>query len=239
MSKTESPKGGINKTYMIIGIVVFIIILSIMVYYFFFTGEETLADADARAEYGAESEAYGADADNATSYADQMSAEMAEMEAKAKAIQDSNASGFEKDQAEANLNMAVANAQAAALEAKNAVKQKQEADAEKELAISQNGRCGPEHENVRCPGKELCSQTGWCGEGDEFDFASYSQYHGPSSYYHDSDRPHSGKCGPLYGKQKCQKGETCSEAGKCGVGAEFEYRAFASYAGPGSKYSLE
>ena len=233
MSKEKSvkDKSG-NKKFMYIGIGVAVLLVVVLVYYFFFSGDTLSDEQIAQAE--AELAAYESNADAAQAQADGMSDEIAAMEAKAKEIQASNKDEFEKAQAEANLQMAVANAQAAALEAKNALKEEKEA--KDELEISTNERCGASHNKTRCPGKELCSQGGWCGIGNEYDFPAHTQYHGPNSKYHDTERPHSGKCGPDNNEEICPNDQTCSEEGLCGNGPQFQFDPYSFYGGPDSMY---
>jgi flagellar basal body-associated protein FliL len=237
-SAMSKPVGG-SKKYMYIGIGVVVLIIIIgLVYYFFFSGDDGDTRIDSPEEIAqaeAELAAYESNAEAAQSQADGMSDEIAAMEAKAKEIQASNKDEFEKEQAEANLQMAVANAQAAALEAKNALAEKEEV--KDELEISTNERCGNTHNKTRCPGKEMCSRSGWCGLGDEYDYTPNSPYHGPNSKYHNEERPHSGKCGPDNNEEICPKDQTCSSDGLCGVGKDFQHDPYSTYGGPDSIYN--
>ena len=108
---------------------------------------------------------------------------------------------------------------------------------EDEVNISTNKRCGPEHNNTRCPGKELCNQGGHCGLEEIFDYPPYSQFSGPQSVYHDSESPYTKKCGPQNDLQKCRGAHVCYKDGICGPYMKGVPKEFSKYSGPESCFN--
>ena len=105
------------------------------------------------------------------------------------------------------------------------------------IVVESGGRCGPEHNEQRCPDVETCSEGGYCGEGEQFDFGAYSKYSGVASSYHDSKSPYTKKCGPQHNMTKCRDTDVCYEDGKCGPWTKAkEHKMFTKYAGEDSCY---
>ena len=121
----------------------------------------------------------------------------------------------------------------------NNIPNAQEKDIEKALEITESGgRCGPEHNEQRCPDTEMCNEGGHCGEGEQFDFGAYSKYSGPSSSYHDVEPPYTKKCGPQNNMTKCREKDICYEDGNCGpYDLAKAHTPFSKYAGPDSCYN--
>lgn len=97
-------------------------------------------------------------------------------------------------------------------------------------AVREDGRCGPDFGNAKCPRGLYCSQYGWCGN-TPYHRTTESRCQGneeipttpaPPAILECSAKPRGDcRCGPEWGNAMCPKGLCCSAHGYCGDGDGF------------------
>ncbi|ORX63913.1 hypothetical protein BCR32DRAFT_134356 [Anaeromyces robustus] len=85
--------------------------------------------------------------------------------------------------------------------------------------ISENGKCGKDNGNTKCPSGQCCSKFGWCGKTNDYCSiekgcqSGFGQCNSKKTNYKISKN---GKCGQDNDNTKCPSGQCCSVYGYCG-----------------------
>eukprot|EP00474_Spongospora_subterranea_P002406 CRZ02864.1 hypothetical protein [Spongospora subterranea] len=85
--------------------------------------------------------------------------------------------------------------------------------------VSENAKCGPNHQFHRCPVGECCSKNGKCGSGDKFcldhPICPIQKKFVTTIDNCRGSKTKDGFCGPDFGFKQCGFGHCCSQDGKC------------------------